>query len=345
MIMKLERSVEAASLTGNIMIYIESKSRNPYFNLALEEYIFERFDRSQEYFILWQNANTIVVGKYQNTAEEINQEFVDKNQIKVVRRLSGGGAVYHDDGNLNFTYIVDQKDRDLFNFEAFTEPVIKTLSKFGLEAEFTGRNDILLAGKKISGSSQYIKKSRILNHGCIMLDSNVANVAEALKPKDAKFESKSVKSVRSRVTTINANLPQPISMETFKKELIDHIRHREGVQEYTLTDDDYKAIEKLKSEKYATWEWNYGRSIAYNYQREHKYDFGLVSVNAEINHGIIEEMEIFGDFFGNGDIKELENSLVGEKLDDEFSLRIEKKLDIEHYINGMTANDLENLLR
>lgn len=327
------------------MIYIESKSRDPYFNLALEEYIFEHFDRSQEYFILWQNANTIVVGKYQNTAEEVNQDFADKNHIKVARRLSGGGAVYHDDGNLNFTYIVDKGDRDLFSFEPFAAPVISALKSFGLDAEFTGRNDMLLGGRKISGSSQYVKKGRIMNHGCIMLDSNVANVAGALKPKDAKFESKSVKSVRSRVTTINANLPTPISMEEFKAAIMKEIKGSENIQQYTLTEEDHRAVEKLRDEKYATWEWNYGKSPTYDYRQDRKFDFGLVSVNAQIKEGTIEEIRVFGDFFGNGDIQELEQALVGEKLDSGFGARMEEKIEVDHYIKGMTGEALQSLLR
>lgn len=327
------------------MIYIESDSRDPYFNLALEEYVFEHFDRTEEYFLLWQNANTIVVGKFQNTAEEVNQEFVDKNKIKVARRLSGGGAVYHDDGNLNFTYIVDQGDRDLFSFEAFAAPIIRALKTFGLDAEFTGRNDLLLEGKKISGSSQYVKKGRIMNHGCIMLDSNVANVADALKPKAAKFESKSIKSVRSRVTTINANLAEPISMDTFKAAIVKEIEGSENMRRYTLTEEDRQAIEKLRSEKYATWDWNYGKSPVYDYKQERKFDFGLVSVNAQIKQGVIEEIRIFGDFFGNGDIQELEASLAGEKLDDGFGARIERKINLEHYIKGMTSQQLQELLR
>lgn len=325
------------------MLYIESNSRDPYFNLALEEYVFEKLDRSQEYFILWQNANTIVVGNYQNVAEEINREFVDEHEIKVARRLSGGGAVYHDDGNLNYTFVVDQGERDLFNFEAFAEPVIKTLEHFGLKAEFTGRNDILLDGKKICGSSQYVKKGRIMNHGCVMLDSNVSIVANALKPKEAKFESKSVKSVRSRVTTINANLKEPISMETFKAQIVKELR--QDMEIYTLTNEDYKAIEKLRSEKYATREWNYGRVSEYNYKKEHKFDFGLVSVNAEMKGDLIKEIRIYGDFFGNGNIEDLEQALEGETLDAGFAERMEQKINIGHYIKGMTAEHLEKLLR
>ena len=193
------------------MRFLESPSNDPYFNLALEEYVFEHLDRSYSYFMLWQNFNTIVVGKYQNTAEEINQSFVDEHGIRVVRRLSGGGAVFHDRGNLNFTFIVDQGSNPDFNFKVFVEPVVQALDRFGIHAEFNGRNDITIDGMKFSGNSQYTRHGRLLHHGCIMLDSNLTNVADALKVKDAKFDSKAVKSVRSRVTTINSHASVPIS--------------------------------------------------------------------------------------------------------------------------------------
>ena len=201
------------------MRYLESPSRDPYFNLALEEYVFERMDKSKSYFMLWQNDNTIVVGKYQNTAEEIDQAYVDAHHIRVARRLSGGVAVYHDRGNLNFTFIVDQADAPGLNFKIFVEPVIRALARFGVHAAFTGRNDLTIDGMKFSGNAQYARRGRLLHHGCIMLDSNLTSVADALRVKEAKFASKAVKSVRSRVTTINAHAPAPISMEEFKEAL------------------------------------------------------------------------------------------------------------------------------
>ncbi len=270
------------------MIYLESKSRNPYFNLALEEYVFEKLDQSEEYFMLWQNDNTIVVGKYQNTAQEINQAFVDENHIRVARRLSGGGAVYHDRGNLNFTFIVSEKDHGL-QFSQFIQPVIRALAKLGIHAEFTGRNDITIDGKKISGNSQYVKRGRIMHHGCILVDSNLTNVSEALRPKEAKFESKSAKSVAARVTTINACSPNEITVDVFKKILAEEVLQG-GASEYLLSEAEIEQIEKLADEKYRKWEWNYGKSGNYNYEKTQRYDFGTVEIYATVRDGILEEI-------------------------------------------------------
>ena len=326
------------------MKYIESNSTDPYFNLALEEYVFERLPKDESYFMLWQNANTIVIGKYQNAFEEINQKAVDEREIRVARRLSGGGAVYHDMGNLNFTFIVDRNDIEGLNFKVFVEPVVETLRGFGVEAEFSGRNDILIKGMKISGNSQYVKKDRVMHHGCIMLDSDLEKVADALKVKEAKFKSKQSKSVRSRVTTINANAPRRISMEEFKAALKARILGDESVEAYELTEEDLAAIERLRNEKYATWEWNYGRAAQYEMTREEKFDSGLVTVNLTVRDGRIDGIRFYGDFFGNGEIEDLEQSLKGVILDSRLEEKL-RELDLDEYMAGISPAELAGLIR
>ena len=326
------------------MRYIESTSTNPYFNLALEEYVFDYLPTDESYFMLWQNANTIVIGKYQNAAEEINQQFVDENHIRVARRLSGGGAVYHDMGNLNFTFIVDQEAAADFNFKVFVVPIIETLKKFGVAAEFNGRNDITIDGQKFSGNSQYCKRGRVMHHGCIMLDSNLTSVADALKVKEAKFTSKNAKSVRSRVTTINANAPQPITMDQFKTALKEHILGDGSITPYHLTEEDLAVIEKIQKEKYETWEWNYGRAVEYTMVREEKFPAGLVTVHMTAENGRIMDIGLFGDFFGNGDIADLERGLAGALLDENLEKRLEE-LHLEDYMSGISAAELSRLIR
>lgn len=326
------------------MKYIESKSTDPYFNLALEEYVFERLPRDDSYFMLWQNANTIVIGKYQNAFEEVNQKVADERGIRVARRLSGGGAVYHDMGNLNFTFIVDKEDADGMNFSIFTEPVCEVLRNFGVNAEFTGRNDIVIDGRKISGNSQYIKKDRVMHHGCIMLDSDLEKVADALNVKAAKFVSKSSKSVRSRVTTINENAPRHISMAEFKEALKEKILGDGGVEPYELTEDDLREINHLRDTKYATWQWNYGFEREFEMTREAKFDSGLVTVHLTAKDGKIEDIRFYGDFFGNGEIEDLEERLKGVILDNRLAKKLEE-LDLGEYMAGISPQELAQLIR
>ena len=326
------------------MKYIESNSTDPYFNLALEEYVFDKLPKDESYFMLWQNANTIVIGKYQNAMQEINQKVVDERGIKVARRLSGGGAVYHDMGNLNFTFIVDQKDVDGLNFKIFVVPIVETLKGFGVEAEFTGRNDIVIDGRKISGNSQYVKRNRVMHHGCIMLDSDLEKVADALKVREAKFKSKSVKSVRSRVTTINDNAPVKISMGEFKSALKEHILGDETVEPYQLTEDDLREINRLREEKYATWDWNYGRASRFEVTMEEKFDAGLVTVHMTAKDGRIIDIRFFGDFFGNGEIEDLEKALQGVILDNRLEEKL-AELDLGEYMAGISPAELARLIR
>ncbi len=325
------------------MFYLESPSRDPYFNLALEEYVFERMDKSKSYFMLWQNDNTIVVGKYQNTAEEIDQAYVDAHGIRVARRLSGGGAVYHDKGNLNFTFIVDRADAPGLNFKIFVEPVIQALARFGVHAAFTGRNDLTIDGMKFSGNAQYARRGRLLHHGCIMLDSNLTSVADALRVKEAKFASKAVKSVRSRVTTINAHAPAPISMEDFKGALKECAMASGELEPCTLTEEDLAAIRKLRDEKYATWAWNYGCSPAYDMRREMKFPAGLVTAHLSAEGGKIKAVRFYGDFFG-GELGELEGAMAGLPLDGHLTEALEA-LRVGDYMSGITAEELSRLLR
>ncbi|MGN0732965.1 MAG: lipoate--protein ligase [Emergencia sp.] len=325
------------------MKYIESSSTNPCFNLALEEFVFNSLPKGESCFMLWQNKNAIVVGKHQNTIEEINQKYVRDHDITVVRRLSGGGAVYHDMGNLNFTFIVDQEDIEDFNFQVFVLPVINALSHYGIKAEFTGRNDITIDGKKISGNSQYIRHGRVLHHGCIMLDSNTAAVASALNVKAAKFISKSSKSVKSRVTTINANAPVPLTMSEFKEALRNEIFGNNEIEYYNLSEDDLKSVNKLQAEKYETWDWNYGYVKEYSMEREEKFDRGFVTCKLTCDKGIIRDIRFFGDFFGSNDISELEKALIGCHLDNSLEKKL-KEINVGRYMNNITAKEIAGLI-
>lgn len=326
------------------MIFIDSTSYDPYYNLALEEHLFATLPEGEQCLMLWQNANTIVVGKNQNTLEEINQAFVEQSNIKVARRLSGGGAVYHDMGNLNFTIIADKENFQRFNFKMFVEPIINVLAQYNIKAEFTGRNDLVIEGKKFCGNSQYSKGKRVLHHGCIMLDSNLTNVKNALNVKKEKFESKSVKSVVSRVTTINANAKEPIKMDTFKEALKKYVVLDNQVKEYVITPEDEQLITRLQTEKYATWNWIYGNTRAFQIRNEKKFPWGLLTVFLQVQKGSIAQIRLQGDYFGTYDVEVLEEILRGIPMNQGL-ITVLEQANVSDYIQGCTAQDLYELIQ
>lgn len=326
------------------MKYIDWKETDPQLNLAFEEFVFNEMDKDESYFLLWQNDNAVIVGKHQNTIEEINQEYVKENNIKVVRRLSGGGAVYHDLGNLNFTFIVSEEGQDHFDFQTFTRPLVDALQSMGVNAEFNSRNDLAIDGKKFSGNSQYARRGRILHHGTILFDSKLTTIQSALNVKKDKIESKGVKSVKSRVTNIADYLNGEYTLADFKKALVAAMFKDESLVEISLSDEERQAVEKLKDEKYATWEWNFGKSPRYNLRKERKCDFGMITVLMQVEKGSINELHFFGDYFGNGDIQELEAIFMGAQPTEEALTPLLKSMDLGNYINGLDAKTLIDLI-
>lgn len=322
------------------MIYIYNKITDPYFNLAAEEYVLKQF--SDECFMLWRNRPSIIIGKNQNALAEINLDYVKEYNIPVVRRLSGGGAVFHDLGNVNFTFIVNDDLNGFNDFRRFTQPIIDVLRKLSLNAEFSGRNDITIDGKKISGNAQYYYKNRILHHGTLLVSSNMADLSAALKVRPIKFEDKGVKSVSKRVTNINEHLEKPIDIEEFINLIMDDIRLTTGGSGlYEFTDEDIRNIEKLKNEKYSTWEWNFGMSPDYNLKNEKKFSGGTVEVDLNVSDGIIKDIKIYGDFFGKKDVKDVEEMLKGVKHSENDVKDVLSSIDIGEYFSNIT---LENLL-
>jgi lipoate-protein ligase A len=325
------------------MIYIRNESTNPYFNLALEEYVLNHMSGSEDYFLLWQNEPSIIIGKHQNTLEEINLQFVKENNIHVVRRLSGGGAVYHDLGNLNFTFVVKNCESSQFNFKKFTEPVIHALENLGIQAEFNSRNDLTIEGKKFSGNAQYMKKDRLLHHGTMLFSSELEQLVKALQVGDDKIISKGIKSIHSRVTNISDHLNQELSIHQFRELLLRYMFNEE-LEEYTLTQKELQEVKQMMEKRYATWEWNYGESPRFNMKKEKRFESGKVEVLLDIESGIIVNCKIYGDFFSNGDIHDLEKKIVGIAYQEESIKNSIEGLDVGHYLNNVNAEDLLNLL-
>ncbi|MGD6801523.1 lipoate--protein ligase [Rossellomorea aquimaris] len=327
------------------MKFLDNKGiTDPRINLAIEEYALKNLDIDETYLLFYINEPSIIIGKNQNTIEEINTEYVESENLHVVRRLSGGGAVYHDLGNLNFSFITKDDGESFHNFRKFTEPVIKALKKLGVNAELSGRNDIEAEGRKISGNAQFSTKGRMFSHGTLLFDSEIENVVSALKVRKDKIESKGIKSIRSRVANISEFLEEKISITEFRSMLLRYIFDVNEIEEYELTEEDWKNINELSEERYGNWNWNYGKSPKFNLQHSHRFPVGSIDIRLEVNKGLIENCKIYGDFFGVGDVSDIENKLIGlkyEKAEVEHAL---EGVEIPHYFGNVTKEDIINLI-
>jgi lipoate-protein ligase A len=265
------------------------------------------------------------VGKHQNTIEEVNKAYVDEHQIVVSRRLSGGGAVYHDEGNLNFSFVLQAGKEDVNNFRKFTQPIILALDRIGVKAELSGRNDITIDGKKFSGNAQFAKRNRLLHHGTLLFDSQMANLANALQVKDLKIQSKGVKSVRSRVTNIKPYLTKDISIEEFRQHLLEFMGELNPLEEIPLSQQDLAEIEQRVATKFSTWEWNWGSSPDFDIQKMDKFECGIIDARLNISEGRVKDVKLFGDFFVRQPIEELESALRNQVY-----RREDMKLALQH---------------
>lgn len=328
------------------MKYIENNSLNPRYNLALEEYVFKNFDLKDDYVILWRNGPSIIIGKNQCTLEEINSEYVSENNINVVRRITGGGAVYHDLGNLNFSFITKADKIENIDFKKYTFSVISALGKLGLECELSGRNDLMLYGKKFSGIAQSVTRGRVLNHGTLLFNSQLDTLQKALNVKKEKIESKGIKSVRSRVTNINEFLKLDIDILEFRDLILKYLYEYEEspIIKYELTEEDKAAIDNMMQSKYNTWEWNYGESPKFNYKNSKKFDAGFLDVRIDIKDGLIKNCKVYGDFFGADDVREFEESLIGLRYEKDDVNNVLKDIDLVRYFGNVTKDGLLNLL-
>ena len=313
--------------------FITHEFNDAYFNLASEEYLLKQTDGY--YYYLWINDPAVIVGVNQNTLQEVNLAFTENNNVKVVRRLTGGGAVYHDGGNLCYTVIAPY-DENENNYKKFTAPVIEYLNELGVNAEFSGRNDITIDGQKISGNAQTVYNGRIMHHGTILFSSDMEVLSHALNPSKLKVESKGIKSVRARVTNVSEHLKEKITIEEFKAGLKE--KFKKIATEYNFTDKDLECINALVNDKYSTYEWNVGRSPKAKNKFEYKFPFGIFTLNFDVEKGKIFNAQIFGDFFAFGSVDEFNNKLNGVPYIRE---EVEKALvGIERAIKGACAKEI-----
>lgn len=329
------------------MLFLSNEGMtDPAMNLALEEYALRTLPLEDSILLFYVNEPSIIIGKNQNTIEEINREYVEANGIHVVRRLSGGGAVYHDLGNLNFSFIAKDEGDSFRNFAKFTKPVTDALRRLGVDAELSGRNDILVGERKISGNAQFATKGRMFSHGTLLFDSDMERVASALRPKPIKFQSKSTKSVRARVANISEFLPEPMTIEQFRSALMREIFGTEPERAPTvrMTPDDWEAVRKLADERYRSWDWNYGRSPKSNVEHAVKFPSGIVDIRLFAEEGRIASCAIYGDFFGTGDVGDIEAALTGVRYEEEAVREALEGIDVEKLLGGVPRDSFIDLL-
>jgi lipoate-protein ligase A len=313
------------------MLLIQRSQTNPYFNIAAEEYVLKQF--SEDVFMLWQNEPSVIIGKHQNTLAEINHQYVTQNDIPVVRRISGGGAVFHDLGNINFTFIKTIIGEDLVDFKRFIDPIITVLQALGVEAQQEGHNDICINGLKCSGNAEHIFKNRVLHHGTMLYSSDLDTLGVALRSNEERYAGRAVKSRRSQVTNIISHLPIQMRLSEFIRKIYEHLYSMgHDVHYYQFTEKDKLAIHLLAEQKYKTWEWNYGYSPAYHYANR----IDELSCELETRGGIITEAVIYNNLTQTH-YALLEEQLKGVKHHHEEIEKVIKAGSIED--NHLLMND------
>lgn len=307
---------------------------DPAFNLAAEEWLFRNTD--EDIFMLWRNDRAVIVGRNQNSAAEIDESFVRENGITVIRRMTGGGAVFHDLGNVNFSFIQLGSQAKRLDFHRFTAPILEALQAIGVNCRFEGRNDLTIDGMKFSGNAQLIEKDRVLHHGTLLFSAQMADLSGALKVNPAKFEDKAVKSVKKRVTNIASHLPEPLGVEEFIARVMAHVSGSTG-EAPGLRPDEEEGIRELVRTKYGTWDWNFGASPDYGLTQTRKTPGGLVEIHLDVRQGRIRAARIFGDFFGVRPVSELEMLLAGCRHEREDILGALEGVCVEEYIRDVDA--------
>lgn len=315
------------------MRFIHNTETDPAFNLAAEEWLLH--NSGADVFMLWRNAQAVIVGRNQNTLAEIDEHFLRQRNIPVIRRLTGGGAVFHDLGNVNFTFISLDRRGEGLNFRRFTEPVLEALRSMGVPCQFDGRNDLTIEGRKFSGNAQHVSKDRVLHHGTLLFCAEMADMSGALRVNPVKYQDKAVQSIRARVTNISSHLPKAISVEEFIDRLLAHVSGGAARGDLTLGQTEIKGISALADEKYRSWAWNYGYSPRYGFSRATRTPGGVLDVRLEVTEGVIQAARLYGDYFGIRDVAGLESLLVGCRHQREHLAKRLAGAPLGEYIQGL----------
>ena len=325
------------------MRYLRNPHTNPYYNMAFDEFCLESLPIDEPVFYLWQNRPAVIVGYNQEVNTEVNLEYLKANDIALVRRVTGGGAVYHDLGNLNYTIVGRSEDLER-DYPEYASLMMRALQALGVPATLSGRNDILVKGKKISGFAKRVSRNRLMVHGTLMYDVNLDILTQVLNPSSTKLQSKGIASVRSRVANLREYLPETADIQAFSQRLEEILSCNYKDAEYELSEDDLAHIQKLTDEKFATWEWNYGHSPKATLTHSARLACGTVEVHLTLKENRIASCHFGGDFLGNLPASEVEKALQGVVYEADAIRECLSQMEISHYFDGVAADNLVKLM-
>lgn len=291
------------------MMYLKCDSMDANFNFALEKYAMDELNADKEYFIFWHTKPTLMIGRYQNTLREINMPFAKTHNINIVRRVTGGGTIYTDENGWQFSFIVKEPGQRRIEFDVFTQPILDAVRSIGVNAEKSGRNDLVIGGKKFSGNAQYLCKNVVLHHGSLLFDTDLENLVRALSVDDEKIISKGIQSVRQRVANIAEYLSEPMTSLEFRDVMLSFLLR--GMDTYELTLQDIARVNEIKQAQFDTWEWNFGKDPSFNITKEARFAGGKLSVQSFVEGGVITDIHFYGDFFAHEGLERLQQRLIG----------------------------------
>ena len=325
------------------MRYLKNPSTNPYYNMAFDEYCLESLPIDEPVFFLWQNRPAVIVGYNQEVNTEVNLDYLKEKGIDLVRRVTGGGAVYHDLENLNYTIVGRSEDLER-DYPEYAALMMKALQALGVPATLSGRNDILVDGKKVSGFAKRVCKDRLMVHGTLMYNVDVDVLTHVLNPSTTKLQSKGIASVRSRVTNLCNYLPELSDIQAFKNRLEEILSNNYSDAEYKLSEADLAHIQQLTDEKFATWEWNYGRSPKATLVHSARLACGTVEIHLTLAENRIASCRFGGDFLGNLPASDVEKALTGIPYEINEIRKCLSKLEISRYFDRVSADNLLEMM-
>lgn len=325
------------------MRYLKNPSTNPYYNMAFDEYCLESLPIDEPVFFLWQNRPAVIVGYNQEVNTEVNLDYLKEKGIDLVRRVTGGGAVYHDLENLNYTIVGRSEDLER-DYPEYAALMMKALQALGVPATLSGRNDILVDGKKVSGFAKRVCKNRLMVHGTLMYNVDVNVLSHVLNPSTTKLQSKGIASVRSRVTNLCNYLPELSDIQAFKNRLEEILSNNYSDAEYKLSEADLAHIQRLTDEKFATWEWNYGRSPKATLVHSARLACGTVEIHLTLAENRIASCRFGGDFLGNLPASNVEKALTGIPYEINEIRKCLSKIEISRYFDRVSADDLLGMM-